>query len=88
LEALFPEEPAAQSPGELYMAFGPQHRVVKAQRAADGALLLVHVARGEDRLWRQHCGSQAFVEDAEGASLYEALRRLIDGCQELVELEP
>jgi hypothetical protein len=88
LEALFPEGPAAQSPGELYMAFGPEHRVVKAKRVSDGALVLAHVARGEGRLWSQHCEAQPYVEDAEGTSLYEALRRVVDGCADLVELEP
>jgi hypothetical protein len=53
-----------------------------------GDIVLVHVVRGGDRLWRQHCGAQAYQDDSDGDSLYQALRRLVDGCQELVELEP
>jgi hypothetical protein len=70
------------------MAFGPAHRVVKVRRSSDGAQVLAHVSRGEDRLWRQHCEAQAFVEDPEGTSLYDALRRVVDACPVLVELEP
>jgi hypothetical protein len=88
LTNLFPEGPGPQSPGELYMAFGPEHRVVKV-RSADGATqYLAHVVRGEDRLWRLDCGAQAFTEDPEGSSLYNALRALIDACPTLAELEP
>jgi hypothetical protein len=88
LNNLFPEGPGPQSPGELYMAFGPEHRVVKV-RSADGAVqYLAHVVRGEDRFWRQDCEAQPFTEDPEGNSLYKALRALIEACPALDELEP
>jgi len=70
------------------MAFGPDHRVVKFRPSAGGPQFLVHVVRGEDRLWRQDCEPQGFVDDAEGSSLYQALRNIIDACPTLEELEP
>jgi hypothetical protein len=88
LDSLFPLGPTVQSPGELYMAFGPQHRIVKLREAPGGGQFLAHVALGEDRLWRQDCAPQPFQDDPEGSSLYQALRRLIDHCPALVELEP
>jgi hypothetical protein len=86
LEELFPEGPSAQSPAELYMAFGPHDRVVKVK--GSGAQYLAHVSRGSDKLWRCECGPEAFVDDADGSSIYQALRRLVDHCPILVELEP
>jgi hypothetical protein len=88
LNDLFPQGPGPQSPGELYMAFGPEHRVVKVRPAGSPSLFLAHVVRGEDRLWRQDCEAAAYIEDADGASLYQALRALIDACPVLGDLEP
>ena len=87
LDALFPDGASAQSPGELYMAFGPNDRVVKA-RNTDGSLVLAHIVKGPDKLWRAECGPQGFVNDEDGSSIYKALRALIDHCPALVELEP
>ena len=87
LADLFPDGPSAQSPAELYLAFGPQDRVVKL-RLPDGGLALAHVSRGTDKLWRPECGPQPFVDDADGSSIYNALRALVDHCPVLVELEP
>ena len=86
MKELFPEGPSPQSPAELYMAFGPHDRVVKVRQGA--ALFLAHVARGADKLWRQDCEPRLYVEDADGSSLYQALRDLVDHCPALVELEP
>ena len=86
LEELFPGGPSPQSPAELYMAFGPHDRVVKLRW--EGAQYLAHVTRGADKQWRPDCGPEAFVDDADGSSLYQALRRLVDHCPILVELEP
>ena len=88
LTNLFPDNPGPQSPGELYMAFGPDHRVVKVRPGNGASLFLAHVVRGEDRLWRQECEAQAYTDDPEGSSLYGALRALIDHCPILAELEP
>lgn len=70
------------------MAFGPEHRVVKASADEPPVLYLAHVIRGEDKLWRQDCEPRPYQDDADGASLYQALRDLIDHCPALVELEP
>lgn len=70
------------------MAFGPEHRVVKVRPAAGDSIFLAHVVRGQDRLWRQDCEPTSFKEDSDGASLYQALRALIDACPILAELEP
>jgi hypothetical protein len=70
------------------MAFGPDDRVVKVPSGDGASTFLAHVARGEDRLWRQDCEPQSFVADADGSSLYQALRRLVDQCPALIELEP
>jgi hypothetical protein len=80
--------PGPQSPGELYLAFGPDHRVVKARSAEGATQFLAHVTRGPDRLWRLDCEPVPFVEDADGSSLYGALRSLVDRCPTLAELEP
>ena len=83
------ERPAAKCPGELYMAFGPANRVVKAGSGSAETLRLAHLQKGEDGLWRRHCPPQDFPqEDPEGTELYRVLRRLVDACQDLVELEP
>jgi hypothetical protein len=87
LRLLFPDGPSSQSPGELYMAFGPYDRVVKL-KLEGGGQALAHVCRGADKLWRPECGPQAFVDDSDGSSLYQALRALVDHCPILVELEP
>lgn len=70
------------------MAFGPQDRVVKAKRESDGSFFLAHLVKGADQLWRQECGAQPFTPSQDGASLYQALRQLVDHCPRLVELEP
>jgi hypothetical protein len=68
------------------MAFGPRDRVVKVRK--DALLYLAHVSKGPDKLWRQECAPQRYVEDADGSSLYAALRVLVDHCPALIELEP
>lgn len=88
MEAL-PSEPTAKSPGELYMAFGPQDRVVRAAAPEAGVERLAHFHKGDDGLWRLHCPPQDHAaDDPEGDFLYQALRRLVDGCPVLTELEP